>query len=386
MFSDYYKRLTPEHAEVVKFWLPAIVAGVVAWLILLGVGQTPLIRGTGLSLVIVGVTASLRRMGSAPAFVGGMTLTVSPAFWSQTGGAEGEPATIVLALLVAVVVTLMTMWWLRAHPYIGIGAGIVLFVGFFWSQIGTPNSVRLTSLVMGWLLFLIIDMLLLTNPRQDDVERRAPSILLGQRLKVNPTSGGYEAQVYHWGGILFLLFIGILNDPLLMMMVPAAGVALALSHTRLGWWVWALLGVVSAIGLYGIWADYLALRGHFFVMDEWRNAERWLIVVNFVVEQFTIVGVGLGILGIARLSRWYAPLGTVTMVGYGAYTFFGLVYVGPRFEVLLLPLLVIQILWMTYAVFTLGEWLVKGYGHERVRWLAYGLYGLAPMWLLWQLS
>lgn len=361
-----------------KYWLPALVSGGIAWTLYL-LADTPVVRAAGLALVIVGVALALRRMGSALAVIGSLTLALCPAFWSQTGGGEGTPATIVIAIGTALVAVTFTLLISR-RPYIGFGLGVAVFALLFWSQIGTPRSIRLTGFVVGWLMYLLIDMLLLTNPRPEDT---APPPLL--RLKTPAEGDNFQAQPYHTLGILLLFGIGALNDPLLTLLAPAIFLSLWLSNAKVPVWYWIVLSFVVGAGARGISVDYLQNQSHWIALMAWRDANRWIDLVNLVVSQFTIFGVLLGVLGLARLSRWYPPLGVVTMTGYAAYVFFGLVYSGPNRPVLLLPLLIIQITWMTYAVFTLGEWLKKSFP-ARAWLLRYGilvLYGLLPLTLLW---
>jgi hypothetical protein len=361
---------------IIKFWLPALVNGGLVWLLLLLVGDTPLVRASGLALVITGVTLAFRRMGSLLSMVGGLTLALSPAFWSQTGGGTGDPATIVLALGAATLTVLITIA-LSQRPYIALGMGIVIFALLFWSQIGTERSLRLTGFVVAWLMFLLIDMLLLTNPRPDD----APLIL---RSGPKNPDGSQSARYYHTLGLLLLLAVGILNDPLLTLLIPAVALALFLSNTELPAWYWLALLVACVAGARGIAIQYLDQQSYLIALDEWRHAERWLDVIQLVIEQYTVIGIGLAALGLARLSRWYPPLGTVTLVAFAAYGFFGLVYTGNNREVLLLPFFVIHVLWMTYAIFSLGEWLGKTLPapKEVGHWLAIAGYTLLPGMML----
>ena len=91
----------------------------------------------------------------------------------------------------------------------------------------------------------------------------------------------------------------------------------------------------------------------------WREPQRWIRLIDLIIGQFTAVGLALGVLGLARLSRWHPPVGVVTMIAFGTYATFGLIYYGADSPVLMLPLLMIQLLWMTYAVYTFGQWLQK---------------------------
>ena len=370
------QRINEKQWLLLKFWLPALVNGGLVWLLLLIAGNTPLVRASGLALVIIGVTMAFRRMGAALSMVGGLTLALSPAFWSQTGGGMGDPATIVLALAAATL-TVLIIVALSQRPYLALGAGIVIFALLFWSQIGTARSLRLTGFIVAWLMFLLIDMLLLTNPRPDD----APLLLRSGSKKPD---GSQAARSYHTLGILLLLAVGILNDPLLTLLVPAVALALFLSNTDLPVWYWLALLAVLAIGARGITIQYLQEQSHLIMLDEWRHAERWIDMVQLMTEQFSVAGIVLAVLGLARLSRWYPPLGTVTLTAFAAYGFFGLVYTGSNRDVLLLPFFVIHVLWMTYAVFALGEWLGKTLpapthtGHR----ITIALYALLPIWML----
>lgn len=372
--------LTQDQQRAIRYWLPALATGAVVWLLLLVIGQTPLVRASGLALVIVGVTLALRRFGAALAVVGGMVLALSPAFWSQTGGGQGEPATIVIALVAASAAVVLIVL-LSKRPYIGLGIGIVIFAVFFWSQIGMAQSLRLTGFVVAWLLFLLIDMLLLTNPRPD----QAPPILQTSQRK-NP-DGSEAARMYHTLGILLLLGVGILNDPLLTLLAPSVALSLILTRTKLPPWYWLVFVVVVVIGLRGLAINYLELQSYRLDLWAWRDATRWINMVQLVLEQFSIVGVLLSVLGLARFARWYPPLGVVSLLAYAAYWFFGLVYFGPQRDVLLLPLFVIQVLWLTYAVLAASDWAAKFTPQtpQFGRWIVVVAYALLPFYLLTQI-
>jgi hypothetical protein len=373
------KWLDERQRLLLKFWLPAIVAGGIAGLLYLG-ADTPPARSAGLALIIVGVALTLRRMGAVLAVIGSLTLAVCPAFWAQTGGGEGTPATIVIAL-VAAVGGLLLATVVSKRPVLGLGIGILVFTLFFWSQIGTPRSIRLTGFVVGWSMFLLTDLLFLTNPHADD-DSPPPPILMSK----NGDIAGVKP--YHTWGLLLLIGIGILNDPLLLLLTPALMIALYLSNVRLSTPYWVMLSLIVGFGLRGIFVDYLDIQGYRIALNAWRDARRWIDLVEFVGTQFSIMGLLLGVLGLARLSRWYPPLGIVTMVAYGAYVFFGLVYRSPVWEPLLLPILIIQILWTTYAVFTLGEWARKSFGGHgyMLRWGILALYALLPAALMLNLG
>lgn len=372
--------LSSHQRQSVHYLWPALLSGGIAWLLFLFIGQTPLIRATGLALVIVGVALTLRRLGAAFAITGGLALALSPAFWSQTGGGESTGiAAIVLALGIATTVAIIGAWlWHR--PYLGLGLAIVVFAVIFWSQIGTPRSLRLTSFLTAWLMYLLINTLRQANPRPED----PPAVPPDWRHKL---------------GLLLLLAVGIINDPLFTLFLPAVYIGLLLSNLRLTWWYTLLVVGLAVFGFYsisqqyvsGVWwnvsaenAERMRLQIPFLIADGWREGIRWVGLFGLVIQQFTIFGVLLGILGLARLARWYPVLGIATMTAYAAYSLFGLLYFGTDRAILLLPMLIIQVFWMTYAVYAFGQWIQKSLPAPRtmVGWLAPAAFTLLPLLML----
>lgn len=356
--------LGTEHRRLIRQWGPAIVASGAALLLLLSLGATPLTRASGLALAIFGATASMRQMGFVASLAGGLTLALCPVFWSQTGGGADAPPLVVIGVTVAAASMLAISLTLRRYD-IGIGVGIAVFLLIFWSQIGTSQSLRLTGLVTAWLLYLLVDMVLLTNPRPGIKPAQAP-------------------KRWHTLGLLFLLFIGTINDSLVTLMAPAILLALFLSYARFSPRYWLGLSVVIAAGVVLLARDYLPLQPELLNLWGWREASRWIDLGELVVAQFGVIGIVLGVIGLARLARWYPPLGTVTMIAYGAYAVFGLVYQGQHRDILLTPLIIIQVIWMTYAVNTIGQWVNKSLANESGLWihLVSALYFLIPLSLL----
>jgi hypothetical protein len=370
--------------ESITRWLPAMAAGLCAWSVFIIFGHTPLIRASALAIVIVGVALMLQRWGDLLAFAGSLALAFNPAFWSQTGGVDSLPLPMVagaaaLALVGAVLVTRLSR-----YPSVGVAVGLVIFAALFLTLFGTPRSLRLTTLLAAWLLFVLVESLLLTNPRPDE----APAAPL---------------QRQHTYGLLLLLALGVANDSLFTLLIPAVALGLFLSKTRLPVWYWAAMLIISALGARGIamqyldsgwWlfpaatAEQLDYRIPYVMADGWRASIRWLYLIGLLIEQFTPFGLVLGVLGLARLSRWYPPLGVVTMVAYATYFVFGLVYFGRDSAVLLLPLLMIQALWITYAVHSFGQWLQRSIAptHHIVRWLAPAAFTLLPLFMLLRIT
>jgi hypothetical protein len=165
---------------------------------------------------------------------------------------------------------------------------------------------------------------------------------------------------------------------------PAVVLGLWLSRARLAWWYWAGVALVVAYGVFGVvqqygsaswlWASAESLHraglfAPFLVLDGWREPIRWLYLTELIIRQFTWVGVLFSVIGAARLSRWYPTLGVTLLIAYASYGFFGLIYFGKDAEILLLPLLMIQTVWMTYSAYTVIQWLQ---GLLRIPRRAYG--------------
>ena len=370
--------LTPQQRTLAHDWLPAVTAGGVTWLAFLLIGHTPIIRASGMALAVIGMAMALRSMGPALSFIGGAALAFSPSFWIQTGGAESLNPLEVVAALVAAVVAAVVILRFSKRPLLGAVVGVGLLALLFLTIVGTPRSLRLTTLLTAWTLYLLVDGLLVSNPRADE-----------------PSNG--QLGAHHTFGLLLLLIIGVLNDPLFVLLVPAAMLGLFLSQKRLPIWYWAALVLIFVVGLYRVsqsyyadfWWNYpvdqaLALTRNYPYMigGVWREPQRWIRLIDLIIGQFTIVGLALGVLGLARLSRWHPPIGVVTMIAFATYAAFGLIYFGADSPVLMLPLLMIQLLWMTYAVYTFGQWLQKSLMSPRVRWVAAAAFTLLPLFML----
>ncbi len=363
-----------------NYWLPIILAGTISDTAFILIGQTPMIRALGMSAAVAGVALTLRRFGGVLSIIGSLALAFSPAFWSQTGGVETPSAALWIGLILTGIVAGVLA--LQRKPMAGLAAAMLIFVGIFWLSAGTGRSLRLTTLFSAWLLYLLIDAVMLSHPR--------PGVQ-PQHLKTQ-----------HTGGMLLLFGIGVINDPLLTLMALAIALTWSTAQTRLPRWYWAVFIALAVIGLRGIIVQYAnsgwwlypaaqaeaqGLKVPFLLADGWREASRWIDMIGLISNQFTISGVVLGIIGLSRLARWYPPVGVLTLMLYAGYALFGLVYFGGDRTVLLLPLLMIQIIWMTYAVFALSQWLQKSLAATGgiVRWAAPAAFALLPALLLWQI-
>lgn len=376
--SSYNTRILSadfDRRALFQYVLPALFCALLTLVLFMFVGQTPFIRAVGLAMVIAAITLTLRRLGAWLAMIGGLALAFSPAFWSQTGGTESGAPIMALVLGAALGCALLVRRF-GTRALLLVELGVLVSAVIFWRDFTYYKSLRITTLCAALVLYTLIDGLLRTNPRPEE----APRIPLDE---------------LHIMVLLLLLTVGVINDPLFALFAPAIVLGLLLSRTPMPLWYWAFVALVVGIGTYGIlndptrahwWTTTAAdtLGSSYIVMDAWRDSARWLMLLQLIVTQFTPIGVILGVVGLARLSRWYPSLGLVTMMAYAAYVFFGLIYFGSDNAVLLLPLLMIQVLWMTYAVFSLGAWLEKAFKQPYVRWIAPAAFILLPLVMLLQ--
>ncbi len=360
-------------------YIPAILIGAVGFLIFTIVGHTPILRALGMAVTISGVALILQRFGVILALIGGLTLAFSPAFWSQTGGEDTRLLVLIsLALLAVIPVAAFLIWTNRINQKILIPAVVIIGL-VFWLFIDSPRSLRVTTLLSTGLLYILFDVILTSNPRPD-----APQEIL--------------PDTRHTLSIIILLLMGVINDPLFVLLAPALIVGIYQSKLNISKWYWGLILIVIILGIRGVIIQYAdtdwllrsaaateasGIRVPYFIADGWREASRWVYLINLVRSQFTDIGIILGLVGLARLSRWYPVLGITTLVAYGAYSLFALIYFGKDSSVLLLPMMIIHVLWMTYAIYALGQWLQKSFANRiEATWLATAVFTLLPLVLL----
>lgn len=360
---------------------PPILSALIAFALFVWVGGTPMLRAAGMALAVAGIALTLRRMGGLLAICGGLALALSPALWSQTGGAQDYTPGSLVFLLIGALALAAFLVALSSRPYVVLVIALVVFAILFSSQVGLARSLRLNVIASAWLIYLLFNAIAVTNPRPDG----PPPALLGAQYRA---------------GLMLILGIGVINDPLFVLFVPVVVLGLAMSKSYIPPWYWAIMVIVAVIGVRGVtieyvnpqwWnADPLFVRDTgwnvpFIVASGWRAPIRWVELFGLVAAQFTIVGLLLGVFGLARMARWYPVLGVAMQVLWGLFFSFGLVYFGRDREALLLPLFMTQVILMTYAVYAFGEWLERApgqRGNHLMRYAAAVIYALLPLAML----
>jgi hypothetical protein len=365
-------------------FVPPIIAGGAALFAFIILGNAPIPRASAMAAVIAFIGLTLRPMGAALSVAGALALAFSPSFWAQTGGAPDTPTLIemVAGAALPVVLTVLVALPLRVvMPLIGVCAVAVALIE---PPLVAAQSLRITTLLAAWLLLLLTEALILTDIRPD------AALLTGRQP--------YRRD--HISLIALIMLLGILNDPLFALMSPAVLLGIWLTRRALHPLYWLALIGVSVYGAAQIVQTYIdpgwwlvsadgaaALNRHipFLIADGFREPSRWLGLFDLIMRQFTPFGALLGLIGLVRLARWHPPIGVITMLAYGAYAVFGLMYFGADGATLLLPLLMIQVFWMTYAAYAFGQWLEKTVrmpASRLVLWFAPALFVLLPLTLL----
>lgn len=377
-------QLNSSQQTLIQYAGPAVLAGALAWLAFLFIGQAPLMRSLGLAAAIVGISLALRNMGALMSVVGGLTLAFSPAFWEQVSAGGSAVATIVMALGVAGILAIGMVIFVQ-RPYVVMMAALAAFALIFFSQIGAARSLRLTVLASTWIIYLLVQSVMAANPRPEDDTRDIARWMAAMRAAT-----------------LLLLSVAIINDPLFVLFVPAVALGFLQSHVRLPVWYWVTMGSVTLIGIFGLLNTYIAPEWwgasieavyaggsvRYLVADGFYDGGRWLSTLMILAAQFSWVGLLLGVVGLSRLARWYPPVGTVMICGYAAFFIFGLLYFGKDRMTLMLPLVIMQVFLMCYAVYAAGQWAAKTLQtpEQRVaRITAPALFAILPALLLIQI-
>ena len=280
----------------------------------------------------------------------------------------------------------MALAWLVARLGVGrplavIAALTLAFSETFWSQAVEAEVYALNA-------FFVVVIL---------------GILIGWQSRARSPAAAPGAEVY----LLALAFgLGLTNHVTLVLLAPAAALTLLQRRPQLTARQWAVAALLfaAALSLY----LYLPLRwpalhggapmspqefidwvtgqrfGGALIPEYWSQPDRWLAIGRLILQQFGVVGLALGVVGLARLARWFPEIGVMTLVAYGAYFVYALVYIVPDIEVFLIPMHIIQVIWIAYALHAVREWAGKlDLAGRRVYVPLHTLAALLPLALLW---
>ncbi|MFZ4826278.1 MAG: hypothetical protein ACOYLB_02885 [Phototrophicaceae bacterium] len=347
----------PHLSEQIPYWIPPLISGLIAFLLFTLLGHAPLLRAGAMSIAVIGVTASLRSLGKLLCIVGGLSFALSPISWSQTSGnLSVDSLSVGYVLVFAFGVAIITFFLInnRALYYSAI-IGVTLTVVLMVVLNESVRSTRISNLLGAWLIYMLMIALRKTNPRPED----PPATEISHR---------------HQYAVLVLYLLGVFNDPLFSLYAPALLIGLWLSRIHLPLWQWIVYGVMTLYGgllFYGVyisdeWSFYSAqflmdgsIAPPYLILNGWRNTDRWIILMKDVANQYTLIGALISLVGIARFSRWHPPISTMLLFGYGSFYIFGLMYFGQNQTIYMIPLLGIQIIWLSYGVHSIGQWILR---------------------------
>ncbi len=371
-------------AAPLKGWLPAVAVGIVAFAVyLLTLGQY-VGRADTFEFQVTAPVLGVAHPTGYPLYIllGKLTslLPFGSTAW-RVNLSSAIPAALACAGLTLILQRL-------AGPPLAALAGLALaFSQTFWSQAVEAEVYALNALFVVIILGVLIDALYVTAPR---------------------FGGQGEMRVQSVWALCFAFGLGLTNHLTLALLIPAALAALGMCRPKLTVRQWAVALALFGAGLLVYlyiplrWpalhngatlplGDFLAwVTGQRFggalMLAYWSQPDRWLTIGRLIADQFGVVGLVLGVIGLARLARWFPEMGVVTMLTYGASFAYALVYIVPDIAVFLIPMHIIQVIWMAYAVHAVGDWVRKLLHGPGRRWVGASVITLAalmPLSLLW---
>ncbi|MBN1286961.1 MAG: DUF2723 domain-containing protein [Anaerolineae bacterium] len=287
------------------------------------------------------------------------------------------------ALLLADVIRRLEIGRLLA----ALAALALAFSATFWSQAVEAEVYALNALFVVIILGILVNGLYVTDPR---------------------FGGGRAMRPRRVFGLALAFGFGLTNHLTIVLLAPAAALMLWMCRPRLTLKQWGAAAVCLAAPL--LIYLYLPLRwpalhdgagmpfdefimwitgqrfGGALMFEYFSQPDRWMTIFRLVIDQFGIMGLLLAVVGLARLARWFPGVGIVTLVAYGAYFAYALVYIIPDIAVFLIPMHVIQVIWIAYAVHAISEWapkLVKPLTWDRLYVPLHTALALLPLALLW---
>jgi hypothetical protein len=304
------------------------------------------------AIAVMFVFLTLRRVFYLDRFISGLSALafgLSPIFWSQAVVAE------VYALHNAFFAAILgTALWLVARYQRG-----VLFndqaVHVLTSGANSPYSARIVII-----MFALIG-LSLTN--------HLTTVLLFPAIALTLILTWPRLSAKQW-----MLAIGLLLAALLIYLyIPLRWPAL---HDRQAMLADEFWGWVTGSRFQG------ALQ-----FQAWLNdPERWRILGRLILDQYGWLGVILSLIGIVlmALRQWRAAL--VSAVAFLAFAFYGLNYLIPDIGVFLIPLFMLQAMWMGYGVAVMIDWVFRRYSLRIEAWVHAALitlFALLPLRAAW---
>ncbi len=119
------------------------------------------------------------------------------------------------------------------------------------------------------------------------------------------------------------------------------------------------------------------------------KGERWAIVYRLLLDQYLWIGIVLGIIGLITLILRNPRAAAVTGLIFVAQGFYGLNYLVPDISVFLIPMYLIQAIWIGYGVSTILQWVGAGIKKPPPYWFQLAIltaFALIPLSEVWQIA
>ncbi len=300
-------------------------------------------------------------------------------------GISGQNFTSALPAALAVIIVAVTVSRLRMGRLLGVLVALAFaFSPDFWKAATRAGYATVTAALVAAILAMSLDALYTTDPIERSPTGDAEPVKTPRRMPVEMV----------WG-MAFIFGLGISHSPTVLPIAPALILAVALSRPRMKLTQWVITAVVFGMGLLPMVAvsgagvsvrdvEFGQFFGDLLRPDAWRDTDRWLALGDVVLRQYGVAGAVLAVIGMARLARWYPRIGPVTLLAYCAYGLYGL---GGGADVAdsLIPMHIVQAIWVAYAVHAIGQWLAKylpparGIGYV----LVHTAFALLPIYMVW---
>jgi hypothetical protein len=215
------------------------------------------------------------------------------------------------------------------------------------------------------------------------------------------------------GRIVIVMFaligLSLTNHLTTVLLLPAVALSLILAWPRLSARQWTLaVGLMLAALLIYLyiplrwpalhdgramrpdefwgWVTGSRFRGALQLQAWLQDPERWRILGRLIFDQYGWLGVILGLIGFVLMvvRQWRAAL--VSTAVFAAIAFYGLNYLIPDIGVFLIPLFMLQAMWMGYGVAVMIDWVFRRYSLRIETWVHAALitlFALLPLRAAW---
>ena len=210
--------------------------------------------------------------------------------------------------------------------------------------------------------------------------------------------------------ILFALTgLSLSNHLTTVLLIPTVALALLIAQPRLTWKQWILAAGVFVAGLliylyiplrwpalhdgrlmrwdeFWGWVTGSRFRGALQLQAWLTDPGRWQILSRLILDQYGWIGIVISAAGLILMviRQWRPALITLTV--FAAHAFYGLNYLVPDISVFLIPMFLIQAIWMGYGIAVTIGWFFRRYSIPTEEWVHGALvtiFAILPLSAAW---